>query len=200
MVVNRLIKLIKSSTLIMLLVFIVVSTAEEMPVLLIDQGSSPPTNPTANANIDILTNVAGSDGNATINTPTFLPTGLQLNNHYPLQDNVSDFLIFDLFSFEKVEKNLSDYNADNGTITPTSAWGEQKEYLVSYSGFFQLHFDVYGIEEASRGKRIVATWENNPVSHDCTAVPEPNTFLLLGVGILSLGIYGLYGRRRSRKV
>lgn len=198
MVVNRLIKLIKSSILIMLLVFIAISTADEMPVLLIDQGSSPPTNPTANANIDILTNVAGSDGYATINTPTFLPTGLKLNNHYPLQDNVSDFLIFDLPIFGKVEENLNDYNADNGTITLTSAWGgEQKEYLVSYSGFSQLHFDVYGIEEDSRGKRIVATWENNPVSHDCTAVPEPTTFLLLGVGILSLGIYCLYGRRRS---
>ncbi len=196
MVVNR---LIKRSILIMLLVFIAVSIADEMPVLLIDQGSSPPTNPTANANIDILTNVAGSDGYSTINIPTFLPTGLNLNNHYPLQDNVSDFLIFDLFSFEKVERNLSDYNADNGTITSTLAWGEQKEYSVSYSGFSQLHFDVYGIGEDSRGngKKIVATWdwENNPGSHDCTAVPEPTTFLLLGVGILSLGIWFIWQKK-----
>lgn len=199
MVGNRLIKLIKRSILIMLLVFIAVSTADEMPVLLIDQGSSPPTNPTANANIDILTNVAGSDGYSTINTTTFLPTGLNLNNHYPLQDNVSDFLIFDLPIFGKVEENLNDYNADNGTITPTSSRGEQKEYLVSYSGFSQLHFDVYGIGEDSRGngKKIVATWdwENNPVSHDCTAVPEPTTFLLLGVGILSLGIWFIWQKK-----
>jgi hypothetical protein len=199
MVGNRLIKLIKRSILIMLLVFIAVSTADEMPVLLIDQGSSPPTNPTANANIDILTNVAGSDGYSTINTTTFLPTGLNLNNHYPLQDNVSDFLIFDLPIFGKVEENLNAYNADNGTITPTSSRGEQKEYLVSYSGFPQLHFDVYGIGEDSRGngKKIVATWdwENNPVSHDCTAVPEPTTFLLLGVGILSLGIWFIWQKK-----
>lgn len=161
-------------------------------------GSGIATNPLINATIDILTNEAGNgagyDGYATINSNTFLPAGLNLNNHYPLKDDVSDFILYDLHKFDKVECGLKNYNADNGIISTTSACGEQKEYNVSIAGFSWVHFDVYGLEVETTGKRWVRTtwdWENNPGSHDSTArVPEPATLLLLGSGLLACCLIG----------
>lgn len=175
------------------------STTDEIPTLLtqIGEGSASETNPTAVANISILTSVIGASGYSTINNPTFLPDGLNLNNHYPLKDDVSDFIIFDLFDFGNVESNLYDYNADNGgSITQTSQSGEQKEYQVTVSGFTWVHFDAYGLVTDQQGRRLVATWENNPGSHDATfAVPEPSTLLLLGPGLLAFILF----RRKSSK-
>lgn len=171
----------------------------DIPHILTTAGESGiATNPLINANIDILTNEAGNgagyDGYTTIESNTFLPTGLNLNNHYPLKDNVSDFLLYNLHKFDKVECGLKDYNADNGIISTTSACGEQKEYNVSITGFSWVHFDVYGLEVETTGKRWVRTtwdWENNPGSHDSTArVPEPATLLLLGSGLLACCLIG----------
>jgi hypothetical protein len=175
----------------------------DIPVLLtkIGEGSADETNPTADANIVILTDISGASGYSTINDPTFLPNGLNLNNHYPLKDDVSDFLIFDLWSFTSDECGLMDYNADNGgSITSTLACGEQKEYQVSYTGFSWLHFDVYGLVEDNKGKKIVTTWDNNPGSHDATAViPEPTTLFFLGTGLLTFGLIRCRKRRKSKR-
>ncbi len=158
------------------------------------------TNPSIDAYINILNNETGNssgfDGYATIESNTFLPTDLDLNNHYPLKDNVSDFLLYNLHQFDNVECGLNDYNADtdNGGISATSACGEQKEYSISVTGFSWVHFDVYGLEHESNGKKSIRTtweWENNPGSHDSTArVPEPATLLLLGSGLLACCLIG----------
>jgi len=169
------------------------TTSDEQPVLLtsVGQGSASETNPTRDADTHILTDVTGYNGYATINDPTFLPVGLNLNNHYPLQDGVSDFIIFDLGSFDKSESNLNDYNAENGIIDSTTTSGEQKEYSVTVNGFTWVHFDAYGLETDSHGKNLVSTWENNPGSHDSTAhqVPEPEILMLLSPSLAGIFLY-----------
>jgi hypothetical protein len=82
------------------------TTNDESPVLLnaVGVGSSSTTNPTGNANTDLLTNETGLDGY--LATGDFIP--FNSNNHYPLQDDISNFVIFDLGAFENVEENLSD--------------------------------------------------------------------------------------------
>ncbi len=172
------------------------STADEAPILLTSAGasSSPETNPTTDADISVLTNVSGASGYSTIVSPTFMPAGFNTNNHYPLKDAVSDFLIFDLGSFTNTEGPLYDYNASNGSISLTGATGEQKVYTVSYTGFTMLHFDVYGLEyDLLGGKKISTSWGISPGSHDSTVVPEPSTVALVASGML---LFGFYYRRR----
>lgn len=161
---------------------------DETPNLLteIGHGSASETNPLADADINILTGIYnnGYSSNA------FLPAGFNANSHYPLQNFVSDFLIYDLSDFDKRENHISDYNAGDGTITPSNANGEIKEYSVRFSGFSRIHFDVYGLVD---GKNA-STWEINPGSHDATYhSPEPATLLLFGMGLL-----GLAGLKRKK--
>ncbi|MEW6068547.1 MAG: choice-of-anchor N protein [Nitrospirota bacterium] len=157
------------------------------------QGSASETNPTGDADSDILTDITGNDGYETLD---FLPA--TFNSHYPLQDDVSDFILFDLYSFDDSESGLYDYNAEDGTITQASqSTGEQKEYLVTITGFTWAHFDSYGLETEEKGNNVVTTWEINPGSHDATyVIPEPGTLMLMGSGLLGAGLYGW--RRRKR--
>jgi len=175
-----------------------------IPTLLTVAGTAPEANPTGAVTEDHLTDVAGLDGYDA--ETEFSP--FNLNEHDPTKDLVSDFLLYDLGSFSNAEAGLNDYNASDGTITPSSAAGEQKEYSVSVTGFSRVHFDIYGLvtTEKGSGPTISMDWEQNPGSHDTTwtpvpppppppVIPEPGSMVLLGSGLLAVFGY----KRSSRK-
>lgn len=121
---------------------------------------------------------------------SFFPSNL--NNHYPLHDDVSDFLIYDLVSFASDEDDIYDYNADNGgSVTLTGSRGEIKEYSVAVSGYTWVHFDLYGLVTTTQGPVWRSTWDQDweisPGSHDVTFIPAPGAILLGGIGICLVG-------------
>lgn len=160
-------------------------------------------NPLTAANLDILTDVGGNDGYA--DKASFLPADATFNNHYPFQDGISDFILFDIDAFFTGEGPLHDYNASDGTTDiAANSDGEEKTYQISFTGFTQMHIDAYMLETDLLGQsRIATSWEINPGSHDSTAIgepdgpepiPAPGAFLL---GIMGMGMIGAVRRRFS---
>lgn len=127
------------------------------------------------------------------NDTSFFPSGANFNHHYPLQDTVSDFLVYDIDPFANVLDPIFDYNADGGTITPTNSTGQVKEYLVGITGYTSVHFDMYGLEVSGIDHKWKSSWEMAPGSHDTTFIPAPGAMLLAGIGVSMVG--WLRGRR-----
>ena len=145
-------------------------------------------NPAADATIDILTNHSGVDGypdKGFLPTPIYDDEGniVNFNEHYPFQEGVSDFLIYDLGEFFNLGP-VNNYNTDD-PIEYGAGQGQEKTYSVTVSGFDWPHFDVYGLADD--------TWRINPGSHDTTFIPAPGALLLGSVG---MGIVGWLRRRR----
>jgi len=152
-------------------------------------------NPNFDAVIDLLTNDPGNpDGHDGYTDKNFLPEDISFNNHYPLQESYSNFLIYDLGSFAKASNTVSNYSTTE-PIVPNIANGEEKTYSVSITGFTTAHFDVYGYEQTCKRNGFGGVWAINPGSHDATyMVPEPATIALLGMGMTVL----VRPRRRSQ--
>ena len=148
---------------------------------------------TTNADVDPLSGAPTPSGYS--EKWRFEPVGEHFNSHYPLQDGVSDFLIYDIDSFASNTDQIYDYDADNGgSITPTSSWGEIKEFAIQVSGFSWVHFDAYGLETWAAGNKWKTSWDISPGSHDVTYIPAPGAVLLAGIGV---GLVAWLRRRRT---
>jgi len=136
-------------------------------------------NPNGDADVDLLSNVSSNDG---YTTKSALPDNF--NNHYPFQNDVSDFLLYSIGDFSN-NGGIHNYNADDGTITAEGN-GQEKLFNVSITGFSWVHFDAYGYEDKTSGSD---SWQINPPSHDSTYyyIPAPSTILLGGIGVAFVG-------------
>ncbi len=135
-------------------------------------------------NEDLLTDVGGDDGYSM--TSLFFPANF--NNHYPLHDGISNYIVFDIGDFfPPVEDAVSNYDTESG-IEYNVADGVEKSFTIFVTGFDRVHIDAFGLESYVDGTNgwnsSWSDWNISPGSHDATYIPAPGAILLGGTGLV----------------
>lgn len=129
------------------------------------------------------------DPSPELNRPGY--NGMTSNDEYAMADDHHFWTIGD---FTSTADNIIDYQP--GEIG--SSTGEIKKFIVHVTGYDAVHFDAFDHYFTGTGAHQTTHYVFAPNSHDATStteeLPEPNTMLLLGTGVLGLA----FGVRRKR--
>jgi hypothetical protein len=142
----------------------------------------------------------GETGTITVNGTTLSPMydlkseitppagGPTFNNHYPTSGAASEFMIYSIAASwnlaDATTQNAPNYDAGTEIIGTSNTPAVVLDLLVAREGYTQVHIDVYAL--AKKSDTDDGQWKINPGSHDVTAIPEPMTVSLLGLGGLPL--------------
>jgi hypothetical protein len=142
----------------------------------------------------VLDPTVGGDG-----TIPVMSSGQQLPSHGIYRPGVS-FNQYDLGDFDLTDSPVGDYMTSFPTTFPS--WGQVNAYTVEISGYSAIHFDTFDHIAGEHGSQF------GPFSHDAgvepggpeppQTVPEPGTFVLLGIGLAGSLLLERAARRRIR--
>jgi hypothetical protein len=142
---------------------------------------------TPQALVDIGSNEAQFQSGGIYETPAFTPV-----SHHAEYADADAHNFWQMGDFDKTDSPVGDFIDGYPVNFPST--GQINAYSVSVTGWTAVHFDAFDHTVMSTGNGDKYKYWFVPPSHDATAVPEPGTIALLG-----LGLAGVAARVRRKR-